>query len=51
VQAKERVFCNEYGLASSKFCQRPKPGEGWCPLLSRRRSGAGATEDKSLSTA
>jgi hypothetical protein len=48
---QECVFCHEFRLASGKVCQRPKPGERWCPVLSRRRSGGGATEDKSLSTA
>jgi len=48
--AQEHVFCHEFGLASLKVCQRPKPGERWYPVLSRRRGGSGATEDKSLST-
>ncbi len=32
------VFCHEFGLASLKVCQRPKPGEKQCLVLSRRRA-------------
>jgi hypothetical protein len=47
---EERVFCHEFGLASGKVCQRLKPGEKRCLVLSRRRSSGGVTEDKRLTT-
>ena len=36
--SQEHVFCHEFGLAFLKVCQRPKPGEKQCLVLSRGRA-------------
>ncbi len=36
---QQGVFCHKFGLASGKVGQRPRHGERWCSVWSRRRSG------------